>query len=94
MKYKKGDWLAVCDVCARRFYGSQLRKRWDNLMVCEEDYETRHPQDFVRAVKDNHPVPFVRKEAPDGEVEVTISSAVEDAAYNDIPAGTFGDYSP
>jgi hypothetical protein len=29
-------------------------------MVCREDFETRHPQEFVRAVKENNLLPFVR----------------------------------
>lgn len=55
-----GDWNAICDQCGRRFKSSQLRKRWDGYMVCADDWETRHPQEFVRPVKDNHPLPWTR----------------------------------
>jgi hypothetical protein len=37
-----------------------MKKRWDGLMVCEEDYELRHPQDFLRVRGDNPAVPWAR----------------------------------
>ena len=51
--WKKGDNWAVCDVCGREFLASTLMKRWDGLVVCKDDWEPRHPQEFVRAVKDD-----------------------------------------
>ena len=60
--YIKGDWNAVCDECGRRFRASQLRKRWDGLMVCPQDFEVRHPQEFVRAKPDVQTVPWTRPE--------------------------------
>ena len=56
----KGEWLAQCDVCDFRFHASDLKKRWDDLMVCKDDWEIRHPQDFVRGVPDNQNVPWSR----------------------------------
>jgi hypothetical protein len=44
-----GDSKAVCDVCGFDMHQSQLRKRWDGAMVCAKDFETRHPQDSIRA---------------------------------------------
>lgn len=38
-------------------------------MVCSEDYETRHPQEFVRGRKDSGHVPWTRPDKdlnPDG----------------------------
>ena len=61
--YIKGDWLAVCDECGQRFRASQLRKRWDGLMVCSKDFEFRHPQEFVRAKPDVQSVPWTRPES-------------------------------
>lgn len=58
--YSKGDWKAVCDMCGRIFKASALKKRWDNLMVCPEDWEPRHPQDFVRGVVDIQTPPWTR----------------------------------
>lgn len=43
-----GQWNAICDRCGFKFKSSELKKDWQGLMVCEEDYETRHPQDFIK----------------------------------------------
>lgn len=62
--YAQGDANAICDVCGFEFKHSQLRKRWDGAMVCSDDYETRHPQDFLRAGRVSRPV---RNARPEGE---------------------------
>jgi hypothetical protein len=38
-------------------------RTWDGLFVCRDDWETRHPQDFVRGRKDIQNVPNPRPEA-------------------------------
>lgn len=63
--YRPGDFLRVCDVCGSVYYASETRKRWDGLVVCDEDFETRNSQDFVRGVADRQRVPDPRPEAPD-----------------------------
>lgn len=55
-----GDWNVLCDSCGRKFKASQVQKRWDGLMVCKEDWEMRHPQDFLRVQKERIAVPFSR----------------------------------
>jgi len=55
-----GNWNALCDSCGRKFKALDLRKRWDGLMVCTEDYELRHEQDFLRVQKEKITVPFSR----------------------------------
>jgi len=55
-----GDWNARCDRCGFKFKASDLRKTWDNLYVCKDDWEERHPQDFLRGVPDNPSVPWTR----------------------------------
>ena len=61
--YIPGDHNITCDVCSRKIKMSQARKRWDGFLVCKEDFEERHPQDFVRArqdkitVSDTRPIP-------------------------------------
>ncbi len=58
-----GDTNAICDVCGFEYKGSELRKRWDNAMVCNKDWEPRHPQDLIKPrseknhVKDARPEP-------------------------------------
>lgn len=55
-----GNHNAICDVCGRKFKGQELRKRWDNLMVCHSDYEERHPQDLIKGIKDRQVPPYIR----------------------------------
>lgn len=63
--YKKGDWNVIEDIGGRKVKASQTRLRWDGLRVLDQDYEERHPQDFVRAVPDNPSVPWSRPEERD-----------------------------
>jgi hypothetical protein len=61
-----GDSNAICDSCGFKFKQSMLRKRWDGAMVCDADWESRHPQDLIKAraernhIKDARPVPEYR----------------------------------
>jgi hypothetical protein len=56
-------------MCQFKFKASQLRKNWKGQMVCEADFEHRHPLDFFRVINDVTKLPFTR---PDNDgVEVT-----------------------
>ena len=55
-----GDWNALCDSCGRKFKASSLKKRWDGLIVCKEDWEQRHPQDLLRVQREQISVPWSR----------------------------------
>ena len=55
-----GDWNALCDSCGRKFKASSLKKRWDGLIVCSEDWEQRHPQDLLRVQREQISVPWSR----------------------------------
>lgn len=74
----------MCDVCGRKFKASILKQRWDGLMCCEQDWEIRQPQDFVRGVPDPQLVPFVRDEPTDKYVSLPAG----DTSYT-VPPGTF-----
>ena len=69
MSFKSGSRWAPCDVYGYQFRSEKLRLRWDNLMVCDKDWETRHPQDFVRSVKEGT-IPWSRPEPNDVFVTV------------------------
>ncbi len=58
--YAPGQWNAICDECGQKFKSSQLMKRWDGLMVCEQDWNIRQPQDFVRGIPDPQATPWSR----------------------------------
>lgn len=60
-----GTWATICDVCGFRFPSDKLKKRWDGLMTCESDWETRHPQDFIRVREEKIAPDWVRPVVPD-----------------------------
>jgi hypothetical protein len=60
--YIAGDFWRICDQCGFKYRASETVKRWDGLMVCFEDFEQRHPQDFVRGRIDDQNVPDARPE--------------------------------
>ncbi len=63
--WKPGDYYGRCDICGYKKRSSELRATWDHLWVCEEDFEPRHPQDFVRSTPDNQRVPIARPDTGD-----------------------------
>jgi len=66
--YLKGDFWRICEECGFKKRASQTRKRWGGLIVCDDDWEERHPQDFVKGVIDRQSVPDPRPEAVDNFV--------------------------
>lgn len=77
--YSKGDWLAICDSCGRKVKASTLKLRWDGLRVCTKDWETRHPQDYVRAKVDIQAVPWTRPETTDTFIALALNSSILDS---------------
>ena len=71
-RYDKGEWATICDVCGRKFRNQDLRQRWDGLKTCNDDWEPRQPQDFVRGVADYQAPVWTRPETSDKFVPVTI----------------------
>src|SRR5262245_12086571 len=63
--FKDGDWNALCDICGGKFKASQLRENWKGQMVCQEDWETRHPQELIRIPRDDPSVPWARPQGED-----------------------------
>ena len=56
--FKAGEWNIRCMVCDRKIKSGSIMKRWDGLLVCPEDYENRHPMDFLRTRQERINVPF------------------------------------
>jgi hypothetical protein len=81
MSYISGTWNVHCDVCGFKFKSTEIRKRWDNLMVCDKDWEADHPQKFLRVRSDKISVPFVREESTDLQRNICYIYAI--AAYAD-----------
>ena len=68
MTYKgkwPGTWASICDVCGFRFPSDKLKDRWDGLKVCQNDWESRHPQDFIKIREEKIAPDWVRPVAPD-----------------------------
>lgn len=63
--YKKGTHNVICDRCGFKFKSDQVKRTWDGLYVCEDDWEPKHPQLFIRARGDKQTVPFSRTEPAD-----------------------------
>lgn len=61
--YIPGDFWRICDRCGFKYRSSQTYRTWDGLYVCHADFETRHPQDFVRGRKDLQNVPNPRPDS-------------------------------
>jgi hypothetical protein len=66
-----GDWNAICDICGFQFKASELRENWKHQRVCKDDFETRHPQEFVRARPESPQVPWSRSDDTQGVVDET-----------------------
>lgn len=63
--FQSGKWLAICDICGFRFHNDKLKKDWRGLMVCKQDWEPRHPQDYIHGVEDRSAPPWTRPESTD-----------------------------
>lgn len=50
--YIPGDHWVYCDVCGLVYRESQTRLMWDGKVVCKQDWEPRHEQDFLRVRED------------------------------------------
>lgn len=66
-----GNWKVACQSCGFWFPSSEIKRRWDGLLVCAKDWETRHPQTLIQIRSETAVPAFVSKDAnPDDFVEV------------------------
>jgi hypothetical protein len=79
--YKDGEWNLLCDVCSKKIKASEARHRWDGLIVCTEDYETRHAQDFVRVKPEKNTIPFSRPQQEDVFTDINWFDAYVEVGY-------------
>ena len=82
--YKSGSHWANCDMCDSQFRAEDLKETWDHFWVCEDDYETRHAQDFLR-VKEEHI--YVDQPIRPSDTSNTISVTFD--TVTEIPTSTF-----
>lgn len=72
-QYRVGDNLVICDRCGFVLYASESKKTWDGLIVCPDDWEPRHPQDFLRGIKDDQSVRVSRPRPTDIFIETGVA---------------------
>lgn len=83
----KGDWNAECDVCGFKYKASQLKKRWDGLMVCKEDWELRHPSDYYKfPTGEESVVPWTRPSPTDIVQDTTGWAATKGCTIDNVYA--------
>lgn len=59
--FSSGKWNIICDVCGFKFKSNEVKRRWDGLIVCQNDFEHDHPQKFIRVKADGLPVSPIRE---------------------------------
>jgi hypothetical protein len=92
-----GNWKVTCHVCGFWYPSSEIQKRWDGVLVCPKDYETRHPQTLIKVRGERAFPSFVSKDSnPDqyttaSYCDYITSSGVADYAVADCARadGTF-----
>jgi len=75
-RYDRGNWIADCDVCGRKYKATMLTQRWDGLMCCDDDWEIRQPQDFVRGVPDTQIAPWLRPEPANSFIPISLTAPI------------------
>ena len=73
--YKIGDYWVECQRCGKAVRQHNIRKEWSGDIVCRECWEIRHPQDFVRGIRDTiTPQGIYRPESTDEFADATCRS--------------------
>lgn len=86
--YQAGNHWVICDRCGVAVRSKEIKKTWDGLAVCDDDWEPRHPQDFVRGREDNiTPQGPVRPEPRDINIEPPFEDRSGEEDY-EIPSPT------
>jgi hypothetical protein len=68
--FKSGSHNILCDVCGGKFKFNQVQKNWQGLIVCKKDFETDHPQKYIRVRESGLAVPEIRNRPQDVFVDV------------------------
>lgn len=59
--YIPGDYYTTCDRTGFKIRASKAKREWTGALVREESWEPRHPQDFVRGLKDDMAAPGIKQ---------------------------------
>jgi hypothetical protein len=86
--FKRGSHNGICDVCGHKFKFTELMKRWDGLIVCKDDFETDHPQKYIRVRESGLAVPEIRDRP--GDVFTEYCTMWSRYAYADLATADCG----
>ena len=81
--FVSGESNAICDRCGQKLKSGVMRTAWNGLFVCPPCFETRQPQDFVKARYDKITVPITRPRPNDAFIDVPYI----DTGNTTIPSG-------
>lgn len=70
--HRIGDWLMMDDESGAVHYRSQMRKIWNGTWRHKSQFETRQPQEFIRAKGDPKALTHVRPEPAFASASSTI----------------------
>lgn len=84
--YKPGSYYLIDDRTGFATPVERMRMEWNGLMVREQSWEVRQPQDFVRGRVDNQSVPIARPRTPPRFIPIAVTSLVYDIG-GEIPGG-------
>lgn len=77
-----GNWKVACMVCGMWYPSSEIQTRWDGVLTCKKDWETRHPQTMIKIHGEKAVPDFVNKDSsPD--TFVLVCDIVSSSAYAD-----------
>jgi hypothetical protein len=82
-KYVKGDNYLICDRSGRKMRRSESRREWTGAIVHKDEYEARHPQDFVRARPERQVAPVTRPRQTDRFMGPLTTDVTEAAAIGE-----------
>lgn len=83
MPFVHGNWLVICDRCKFKRYSHQVTKTWEGHIVCRPEvkqgcFEHRHPQDFVRTVRDDSSIEFSRARPTDTFTAMSVNCTAQE----------------
>lgn len=87
-RVRNGDYLVIDDRTGFRRWRSECVKDWQGLIVHRSVYEPRHPQDFLRARRDDFRIPDARPQRRIEDENFQGPRITEFAV--DAPAGSLG----
>lgn len=82
-----GSFYRICDRTGFATRSSRTKMQWNNIIVREDVYEARQPQDFVKGIPDDQTIPFARPrqvDSYDGPLHtfITIAANIGDVIIN------------